>query len=221
MAGAMSFFRLQLRLCRVLLDSDCPGPWGRGCLEAGLGGIKLFDALHLRRLIVGRRPREILEVGTYLGFSACWLSEQAGPGVRVTSVDPRLPHRGFQDPGLVARRLARETGADLELVTAFFGPAPAGAAAPGLGAEWERRFDFIFIDGDHAYDCVLANFALALHLLRPGGCIALHDALSWPGVWLAVRHLGKIHSEKGSMRIIGGIPLPFLQDGLAVFEAHA
>ena len=38
-----------------------------------------------------------------------------------------------------------------------------------------RRFDFIFIDGDHKFDGVLVDFYYADLLLRPGGYILFHD----------------------------------------------
>ena len=37
------------------------------------------------------------------------------------------------------------------------------------------QFDFLFIDGDHEYDGVLADFLCYYHAVRPGGLIALHD----------------------------------------------
>ena len=35
--------------------------------------------------------------------------------------------------------------------------------------------DLLFIDGDHSYDGVRADFELYGRLVRPGGLIALHD----------------------------------------------
>ena len=41
-----------------------------------------------------------------------------------------------------------------------------------LGAD---RFDFLFIDGDHEYEGVRADFLAYYDLVRPGGLIAFHD----------------------------------------------
>ena len=38
-----------------------------------------------------------------------------------------------------------------------------------------RRFDFLFIDGDHEYDGVLEDLIQWYSLVRPGGLIAFHD----------------------------------------------
>ena len=39
----------------------------------------------------------------------------------------------------------------------------------------DRRFDFLFIDGDHEYDGVLEDLIQWYPLVRPGGLIAFHD----------------------------------------------
>lgn len=38
-----------------------------------------------------------------------------------------------------------------------------------------RRFDFIFVDGDHKYDGILVDFYYGDLLLEPGGYVMLHD----------------------------------------------
>jgi SAM-dependent methyltransferase len=44
------------------------------------------------------------------------------------------------------------------------------------------EFDLVFIDGDHSYRATMENIALALRMLRPGGLVVVHDALTWPAV---------------------------------------
>lgn len=38
-----------------------------------------------------------------------------------------------------------------------------------------RKFDFLFIDGDHTYDGVKRDYEMYAPLVRPGGIIAFHD----------------------------------------------
>ncbi|MBI3866656.1 MAG: class I SAM-dependent methyltransferase, partial [Planctomycetia bacterium] len=38
-----------------------------------------------------------------------------------------------------------------------------------------RQFDFLFIDGDHSYDGVVADLKSYYSLVRPGGLIGFHD----------------------------------------------
>jgi predicted O-methyltransferase YrrM len=50
--------------------------------------------------------------------------------------------------------------------------------------------DFIFIDGDHAYEAVRSDITNFLPLLAPGGIFAGHDYdENWPGVMRAVDEL--------------------------------
>jgi cephalosporin hydroxylase len=41
--------------------------------------------------------------------------------------------------------------------------------------------DMLFIDGDHSYDGVLADWTMYHPLIRPGGIVAFHDVLHHPG----------------------------------------
>jgi SAM-dependent methyltransferase len=47
----------------------------------------------------------------------------------------------------------------------------------------KRRFDVVFIDGDHSYDQVKRDFENAVKHLKPGGTVALHDAISSGGIY--------------------------------------
>ena len=38
-----------------------------------------------------------------------------------------------------------------------------------------EKLDFLFIDGDHSYDGVKADFEMYAPMVRPGGLIAFHD----------------------------------------------
>ena len=59
----------------------------------------------------------------------------------------------------------RETGAD---------------AARGLAAKLVGRVEFVFVDGDHSYDGLRADWEGWSELVAPGGLIALHDSRSSP-----------------------------------------
>lgn len=42
-------------------------------------------------------------------------------------------------------------------------------------AQREAKFDFVYIDGDHKYDSVCQDIALAIAVLKPGGLLCGHD----------------------------------------------
>ena len=136
-------------------------PW-RG-MPAGDGltistSLTEVEAQALARLAAGR---DVLEVGSAYGFSACVM---ALAGARhVTAVDP---HTWLVSHEVMAANLdkAGVTGR----VTVIRGHSPG--ALDGLGP-----FGLAFIDGDHAYESVLADVEAARKLLEPGGILACHD----------------------------------------------
>jgi predicted O-methyltransferase YrrM len=174
-------------------------------LENALGGsLKFADAYVLWHYMQRHKPKQVLEVGSFLGFSCRWLLECGKDwGVGVTAVDPNIRHRIFNTPkSLLCEFNAAFLDRQLEVVTAFLGEFGQCVdwhyeqeirndpmfrdrlldARPVIGPDWGRTFDFIFIDGDHEYDSARNNFEICRRLLRPGGVIALHDAVTWPGV---------------------------------------
>jgi predicted O-methyltransferase YrrM len=183
------------------------------------------DAYVMKRLLCERRPAEILEVGSFVGFSARWILEVSSPwGGKVTCVDPNIRHRGIDAPGEILRRLNQAFLPDrLEVVEGFFGTPgefyePYEAYEPKRSRDfvdellatrqcirenWERKFDFVFIDGDHSYAAVKENFAIALTLLKEGGCITFHDALSWKGVNDAVKEIRSNYAGSAQVEILG------------------
>jgi predicted O-methyltransferase YrrM len=215
--------------------------------EAFSGKINFPDAYVLKRLLRRHRPKEVLEVGSFVGFSTRWILEVVSRwNGRVTSVDPNIRHRSFDAPGDVLQRLnARFLAANLDVVHGFFGT-PGDvyhdyehcepkrtrpfvdelvASRQKITESWGRKFDFIFIDGDHSYEAVKENFRISLHLLRPGGCIAFHDALSWEGVNDALREIARDHAGSADTKILGKLDHRIFQglfgkhtDGIGFFQ---
>jgi predicted O-methyltransferase YrrM len=56
-----------------------------------------------------------------------------------------------------------------------------------------RKIDFLFIDGDHAYEGVKTDFEMYSPLVRKGGIIAFHDIV--PGEWESVGGVPKFWKE--------------------------
>jgi predicted O-methyltransferase YrrM len=128
----------------------------------------------LAALIRETKPRSVLEIGTFLGYSAIRMA-QALPddGARVVSVERELRfvlsarrflwqcNQGERAPGepRVGRRV-RVEWADAAAVTARL-------AADG------RRFDFLFIDGTPSE--TLAHLKTCEPLLAPGATVVAHN----------------------------------------------
>lgn len=127
----------------------------------------------LARHAAGRR--QLVEIGVWHGVSTVILRRAMAPEGVLYAVDPFPPGRlgtSFQERiahrevGRVARgrvRWIRQTGAE----------GAAAARAAGLAGA-----DFVFIDGDHSFAGIAADWAAWGPLVVPGGVVALHDSRS-------------------------------------------
>ena len=105
--------------------------------------------------------RDVLEVGSAFGFSACVMALAGAK--HVTAVDPHTWLNSHE--AMVANLDAcGVTG----LVTIVRGTSPD--ALDGLGP-----FGLVFIDGDHAASAVHADVEAARKVLATGGVLACHD----------------------------------------------
>lgn len=120
----------------------------------------------LLRMLVGMvRPRCILEVGTFSGYSALAMAAALPPGGELYTfeVNDEMEDfaRGWFDASPYGSRIRFTVGDALALV-------------PALGLD----FDFVFIDGDKRQ--YADYYAMAKHHLAPGGYIVADNTL-WDG----------------------------------------
>lgn len=111
----------------------------------------------------------IIEIGSYRGSSGAIQAmglRGVGSDALLISVDP---HREMPFNREQVRLALREIGEEDRLVQfPCVSDRAAGLLRPGQAA-------MIFIDGDHGYEQVVADFRNYLDLLAPGGCMAFHD----------------------------------------------
>jgi predicted O-methyltransferase YrrM len=139
------------------------------------GGINPGDRRALYLLIRGLKPEAVLEVGTHIGASTLHIARalQANGGGHVTTVDivdvnsPRGPWKSVGLP-CPPRELAERLGCAQHIAFTDSGSLP-------FMQDTAARFDFIFLDGDHAPQTVYKEIAAALSVLKPSGTILLHD----------------------------------------------
>ena len=120
----------------------------------------------LLKMLVGMiRPRNILEVGTFSGYSAICMAEGLGEGGKVWTFEINDEMEDFTRPWIeqspVADRIEFRIG-------------DANVEAPKLGLE----FDMAFLDGDKR--TYVETYETVLSMLRPGGYI-LADNTLWDG----------------------------------------
>jgi predicted O-methyltransferase YrrM len=129
---------------------------------------KLEELVPALERIAELTPRRVCEIGTSAGGTLYLLTRVSAPDALIVSIDLAIPpptaalRERFARPG---QRLVSIAGDSHSAETA---------------RELERllrgeQLDALFIDGDHTYDGVRADFERYAPLVRSGGIVALHD----------------------------------------------
>jgi predicted O-methyltransferase YrrM len=141
------------------------------------------EIIQLAEWVGQRRPKTVVEIGTAHGGTLFLWCRLADPQATIVSIDlPGGIHGGgypYWKSWIYRRfRLARQT---LRLLRGdSHRPemlAQLKSILPGDG-----KVDFLFIDGDHTYAGVKADFEMYSPLVRPGGLVVFHDICEHPGV---------------------------------------
>ena len=119
----------------------------------------------LKMLVRMIRPKNILEIGTFSGYSAICLADGREAGGRVDTFEINDEQEDFTRPWI-------EQSAVADKIRFIIGDAMT--EAPKLGVE----FDMAFVDGDKR--TYMESYEMVLSLLRPGGFI-LADNTLWDG----------------------------------------
>lgn len=119
-----------------------------------------------------RKGAVLVEVGSYLGASACFLAAAAGElgeGAAVHCVDTW--HNDAMSEG------SRDTWNEFHSNTRRH--SSAIVAHRGLSVEvarsFDREVDLLFLDGDHSYEGCRSDVLAWLPRVRRGGVLVLHD----------------------------------------------
>ena len=141
-------------------------------------GVNVGDRRAVFYLISAIKPTTVLEVGTHIGAStihiASALATNSDNDVSLTSVDikdvnsqvekPWLNFGTTNSPAEMVEKLGHESFVNFYTDTSL----------KFLG-QCQKKFDFIFLDGDHSAKTVYSEIPLALSLLNENGVILLHD----------------------------------------------
>lgn len=195
-------------------------------LEEFIGGsIKREEASLLYNLVIQEKPKNVLQVGTFLGFSTLIIAEALkhnGEG-KIFAIDPEIPHRKISNPVDIARKACTERGLSdrIEFISGWFSNVPYWSdkkisrevVGPSL-IHQINTLDFIFIDGDHSIMSAISDFALVASSLRINGICTIHDVCSHNSVKQAIT---AILADKTIERMFD-FSLLGSHDGLAVFR---
>jgi len=143
------------------------------------------------------KPRVVVEVGVNIGLTAQALLEGVESIEKYYGIDVDPDYRfeiaaqQIEYPGEPGRLVKGDPRFELILRG---NPLPTAA-------------DFIFIDGDHGHNAVMADSKWAAEIVRPGGMVVWHDYLN-PGVQVT-DVLEELQSSGRDIRRINGTWLAF------------
>ena len=140
-----------------------------------LRGHQIFGAIQqhteisgLLKILEQHPPRYVCEIGTASGGTLFLLAQVCAPAALLISVDLGL---SFERCLVHARFATRK-----QRIISIRGDSGAPATLKRVRSLLHGHpMDLLFIDGDHSYDAVKADFTHYSPLVRPGGLIALHD----------------------------------------------
>ncbi|UCE70026.1 MAG: O-methyltransferase [Flavobacteriaceae bacterium] len=137
------------------------------------------------------RPENILEIGTYTGYSALCLAEGLQAGGRLHTIDKNDELTGMQrryfDRSPYGKQILQHTGMALDVL-------------PTLKSE----FDLVFIDADKSE--YPQYYEKVLPMVRPGGLI-LFDNVLWSG-----KVLGPVDPKDTAARILSEFNNALMED---------
>ena len=133
------------------------------------------EFLELAKMVKAQQCKYIMEIGTYRGGTLFVFSQLADPHATVISLDFHFSFLGkvygaLQKPLL--RKFVRNGKSLFLLRQDSHLPETEQVVRDILK---DNELDFLFIDGDHTYEGVRADFTMYSPLVREGGLIAFHD----------------------------------------------
>jgi caffeoyl-CoA O-methyltransferase len=137
----------------------------RATLGAPQMMVGALEGRFLEMLVYALRPKWVLEIGTFSGYSSISMAPGLPPGGRITTCELSPVHASA-----ARAHIARSPYA--EMIEVLDGP-----ALDTVG-KLEGPFDFVFIDADKTN--YLAYYEAVLPKLSPGGLIAADNTL-WSG----------------------------------------
>ncbi|QTN29917.1 class I SAM-dependent methyltransferase [Rhodoferax sp. AJA081-3] len=163
---------------------EIPHNWYVDPHDPECGFISRDEALVLYNTALMFKGKQALEIGCWMGWSACHM---ALAGVHLTVVDPVLdksPNRERVAQSLSSAMQAYGSVGDLSLVTGL-SPQAVDALAAG-----ERKWSLFFIDGNHSGDNPLNDAMVCERHAEADALILFHDLAS-PDVAQGLNYLAR------------------------------
>jgi len=134
----------------------------------------------LLTLLAERAPRTVVEIGTARGGTLWLLSRVAAVDALLISVD--LPDRdGATGYRAWRERVYRSFGRRAQRISLVRGNSHDASTVEKVRAALDgRQVSLLFVDGDHSYEGVRADWRAYGSLLAPDGLVVFHDIVPGP-----------------------------------------
>lgn len=170
------------------------------------GGVNPGDQRAIFSLVRRLKPSSVLEVGTHLGYSTIHIAQalqlnanEGGMPGHLTSVDLIDVNHPYDAPWRRAGAPFSPRDAITHLGYGNHATFVQSDSVEFLRAT-DRRYDLVFLDGDHSAPKVFSEIQLVARLMSPGAILLLHDyfpdgkalwkgSLPNTGPWRAIRRL--------------------------------
>lgn len=155
--------------------SDCPVP----CLQ---------NETELQRFIkfISKIPlKKVVEIGTFFGGTMWYFLQHAAEIESFTSIDLPIPAQDDRYTQMVScRNLWTSWFSENQTLIGIAGNSRSEhIIGQARAAHPQNDVDMLFIDGDHTYHGVRADFDNYRNLVKPGGYIVFHDIIGIADVW--------------------------------------
>lgn len=146
------------------------------------GNVSPLELLCISSLVAHRRPKRLLEIGTFDGNTTLQMALNCPEDAVVQTIDLSPNEEETVLPVLDSDlQFIRD---ERKLYRKFVGSSVADKVMQHFGDSTEDDFskfaiegplDLIFIDGGHSYECVRSDTENAMQVLAKRGCILWHD----------------------------------------------
>jgi len=177
------------------------------------GNVTLYELSVISAIVSHRRPRVLLEIGTFDGNTTLQMAHNSPEDARIYTLD--LPPDGDATAALApgdAAYIADRQKLDRKYAGTSVGHKVVQCLGDSATYDFHSilehgRPELVFIDGSHSYDYVRNDTEKVLEILAPGGAVLWHDYVpAWPGV---MSYLEDLHTRM-PLRCIEGTALVYL-----------
>jgi len=127
----------------------------------------------------------VVEIGSFKGKSTACIALGSPPSTKIYAIDTFEGNKKdfLEGVQFVGGSFFEEFKQYLTKVNVWEKIRPKIGLSKTIGKKWDKKIDFLFIDGSHLYEDVKADFQTFFPWVKEGGIVAFHDVSSgFPGV---------------------------------------